>query len=183
MTYWMRSTAAVVALTVGLFAATRQAAATPIYDSGGYEAPRFTSGELSGQDVIQGPWAKDDGTGVATIQSAVVNGGTQAVQLQRPASANGDTRYGVLKLVSPLPPNQIIQVSWDMRVNQTQVGGVQFGPFFGVEGYDAFGAIKLIGSLGVDASTGDVLYQSPDGSFAETAPSCRSGSGTGSCWR
>jgi len=38
--------------------------------------------------------------------------------------------------------------------------GNQFGPFFGVEAYDDAGnPIALLGSLGVDATTGDVLYQ------------------------
>jgi hypothetical protein len=46
---------------------------------------------------------------------------------------------------------------------------VTFGPFFGVEGYDAFTDIKLIGSLGVDSTTGDVLIQQTGtGAFVET---------------
>ena len=158
---------AVVTVALGLFAISSSEAA-PIYDSGGFEAPRFTPGELSGQDIVFGGWARD-GIGTATVQSATVRDGAQAVQLNRPASASGDTRYGVLKLVNPIPPLDTIRVSWDMNVTQTQGNGVTFGPFFGVEGYDAFTDIKLIGSLGVDSTTGDVLIQQTGtGAFVET---------------
>jgi hypothetical protein len=40
-----------------------------------------------------------------------------------------------------------------------------FGPFFGIEAYDADNAdngIRIVGALGVDANTGDVLYQLQD---------------------
>ena len=44
--------------------------------------------------------------------------------------------------------------------------GNQFGPFFGVEAYDDSGnAVGLLGSLGVDATTGDVLYQAAGTGF------------------
>ena len=52
---------------------------------------------------------------------------------------------------------------WDMLVDgPLGVPGTSFGPFFGVEAYDDDGVGNsngLIGSLGVDATTGDVLYQ------------------------
>jgi hypothetical protein len=46
-----------------------------------------------------------------------------------------------------------------MRVTGAQGPAGTFGPFFGVEAYDDSGTIGLLGSLGVDATTGDVLYQ------------------------
>jgi hypothetical protein len=59
-----------------------------------------------------------------------------------------------------------------MRVERTTGQLGTFGPFFGVEAYDADNsppAIGLLGSLGVDATTGDVLYQFQDtGFFTET---------------
>jgi hypothetical protein len=48
--------------------------------------------------------------------------------------------------------------------------GNQFGPYFGVEAYDDAGnPVALLGSLGVDATTGDVLYQAAgSGDLTET---------------
>jgi hypothetical protein len=153
---------------VGFCGLTRQASAATVYDSAGFEPPRFITGELAGQDT-QGPWLKDAGTGTATEQTAVKQSGAQAVQFTRPAAASGDTRYGVLKPLTPTGSLQLLRVSWDMNVTQSNVANVPFGPFFGVEGYDAFNDDpKLIGSLGVDATTGDILYQDADGFFAET---------------
>jgi hypothetical protein len=168
MTFRIRSAVAIFAVAMALLAAGR-ASAVPVFDSGGFEAPRYIAGELSGQDT-QGPWLKDAGTATAVVQSTVTNGGTQAVQYTRPAAAAGDTRYGVLKPLTPTGSLQVLRVNWSMNVQQTQVPTVDFGPFFGVEGYDAFNDVpKLIGSLGVDASTGDVLIQeSGSGAFIET---------------
>ena len=132
-----------------------------VYDSGGFESPRFTTGPLEGQDVL-GPWLQDGTTtGVAQVRSEVVSTGEQAVRMVRQASTTGDTRYGVVKPVTPAGVLQIIRVSWDMNVPQN-TQGIDFGPFFGVEAYDASVnplAPLLAGSLGVDATTGDVLYQ------------------------
>jgi hypothetical protein len=164
----IRSAIAAFAVALGAFALARPAAAASVYDSGGYEAPRFIPGELAGQDTL-GPWLKDTGTGTAVIQSAVTQSGSQAVQFTRPAAATGDTRYGVLKPLTPTGTLQVLQVNWDMNVTQATNPTIPFGPFFGVEGYDSFNNDpKLIGSLGVDATTGDILYQDPQGFFAET---------------
>jgi hypothetical protein len=145
------------------------ARAAVVFDSGGYEGPRYVAGEHAGQDTL-GPWLKDAGTATAVVQGTVTNGGTQAIQYTRPASAAGDTRYGVLRPLTPTAPLQLLRVNWSMNVQQTQAPNVDFGPFFGVEGYEAFGdSIKLVGSLGVDASTGDVLIQETgSGAFIET---------------
>ena len=165
------SMVAVLAVMAGLFAAAPRAGADVVYDSNGFEPTRFIAGELSGQDV-QGPWLKDTGTSTAIVQSTVTNGGLQAVQFTRAPLASGDTRYGVVKPLTPTPPLQTLRISWDMNVLQTQAPNVQFGPFFGVEGYDAFNDNpKLIGSLGVDATTGEVLIQAQgSGEFIAPGP-------------
>lgn len=131
-----------------------------VYDSGGFESPRFTTGPLEGQDVL-GPWLEDGlVAGVAQVRSEVVSTGEQAVRMVR-ALESRDTRYGVVKPVTPAGVLQIIRISWDMNVPQN-TQGIDFGPFFGVEAYDASVtplAPRLAGSLGVDATTGDVLFQ------------------------
>jgi hypothetical protein len=50
-----------------------------------------------------------------------------------------------------------------MNVTPSAGNGITtFGPFFGVEAYDDDGnPVGLMGSLGVDATTGEVLYQAP----------------------
>ena len=136
------------------------AAALTLFDSGGFEPPRYSPGPLRGQDVAMGPWLKDPGEGPAAVQTESVFGGAQAVRLTRPASVNGDTRYAVLKPFTPVADLDVLRISWDMNVTLNQQPGVPFGPFMGVEAYDSIGFTPLlIGSLGVDATTGDVLYQ------------------------
>src|SRR5688572_2040822 len=169
MVFTMRSAIAVSAVAVGLLAAVPSARAVEVYNSGGFEPPRFAPGALAGQDVT-GVWLKDSGSGSAVVQTAVKQSGAQAVQFTRPANINGDTRYGVSKPLVPTGSLDIVRVNFDMNVTQTSLPAVDFGPFFGVEGYDAFNdEVKLIGSLGVDASTGDIRYQDGfDGFLVET---------------
>jgi hypothetical protein len=165
----IRSAVAVMAVALGLLAAVPSARAVEVYNSGGFEPPRFAPGALAGQDVT-GVWLKDSGAGTAVVQTAVRQSGTQAVQFTRPANVNGDTRYGVSRPLVPTGALQIVRVNFDMNVTQTTLPTVPFGPFFGVEGYDAFNDDpKLIGSVGVDATTGDILYQDGfDGFLVET---------------
>src|SRR5215213_1288068 len=129
----------VVALAVGgdAFGQTIQ----PNYDSGGFEAPRFTPGPLEGQDPAQGPWQRTAAviSGSGVVQTAVVQSGTQAVRLDR---AGQDIRYSVLEPAANVAGKVI--VNWDMNVTQTTTPSVQFGPFFGVEAYDALDNIPLL---------------------------------------
>ena len=133
-----------------------------VYDSGSFESPRFTTGPLEGQDIL-GPWLEDTNVpGVATVQTDVVRSGVQAVRMVRPGNVNGDTRYGVVKPLTPAGVLSLVRISWDMNVPRNAQPDVPFGPFFGVEAYDASTTPtlpKLVGSLGVDATTGDVLFQ------------------------
>ena len=147
--------------------------AVVVYDSGGFEPPRFVAGgELQGQDAPpagQGPWVKDSGTSTAVVQNTNPSGGVQSVQVTRVASPTGDTRWAVEKTITPTASQNLIDIDVDMRVNQAAFGG-NFGPAFGIEAYDAAttpNALKLIGSLTVDATTGDVLYQTAGDGFLQ----------------
>jgi hypothetical protein len=122
--------------------------------STGFESP-YSLGPLEGQFnwVAAGP-----GNSTATVQNTVKHSGTQAVQVVR--SANSDRRWAVRH--SGLPTRSLVAIDWDMLVSQTP-NSTSFGPFFGIEAYDDVGQpISLLGSLGVDATTGDVLYQAQD---------------------
>jgi hypothetical protein len=139
------------------------AAADVIVDSNGFES--YNPGVLQGQ---QGWLMSGGGGSSATVQSAVVLAGSKAVQVQRGAAANADSRWAVP--VTGYPTGRYVAISWDMRVAPTGAAQGVFGPFLGVEAYDATPTIGLLGSLGVDATTGDILFQSSaaGGAFVET---------------
>jgi len=152
--------AAAVAMAVGA----PVASAALVYDSAGFESPKFLAGSnLAGQDVLGGPWLKDPGTSTATISTVNAFSGTQDVQVTRVASASGDTRWSVTKPQAPATGFNVFDIDVDVRVEQaTFSNGFDFGPAFGLEAYDASTtplSPKLIGSLTIDATTGDVLYQ------------------------
>jgi hypothetical protein len=159
-----------------------------IVNAGGFELPFTTvfggTGQLEGQvnpagegQVIPpGQWQRTPGgTSTAVVQSAVFasGGGTQAVRVDR--AANNDVRWAVQvdhlgypDYPNPFPPEPAqpcLCINWDMRVEQTQGAAGTFGPFFGVEAYDDASGIDVLGSLGVDATTGDVLYQASGTGF------------------
>ena len=148
-----------------LFLAAASSPGAILYESAGFELPRFTASQpLQGQDnppTGQGPWLKDSGTSTATVQTAVVAGGLQAVQVTRLPISTGDTRWSVIEPFTPTALENIVQIDVDMRVEQSTFTPFDFGPAFGIEAYDgsAAGAPKLIGSVTLDARTGDVLYQ------------------------
>ncbi|RIK73814.1 MAG: hypothetical protein DCC67_17385 [Planctomycetota bacterium] len=135
-------------------------AAGVIVDAAGFET--FAAGALEGQ---QNWVAAGASASTATVQSSIVRTGAKAVAVAR--AANADRRWA--RPVSGYPTGRYVVIDWDMRVAPTGAGDDVFGPFFGVEAYDATNAIGLLGSLGVDATTGDVLYQTQDDGFlAET---------------
>lgn len=148
--------------------------ASTIVDSKGFEQPDFTTtflgtGQLEGQPAgnLQ-VWQRTAGAGTSTavVQNAFFapGGGNQAVKVTRaPGSVD---RWGVPLTGYPLTDK--VCVEFDMMVPGPAAGAAgQFGPFFGVESYDDTVVIALLGSLGVDGTTGDVLYQDANGFFTE----------------
>ena len=147
------------------------ATAAALYDSSGFEQPRFLpTANLAGQDsppAGQGPWTKDSGTSSAVVQNAVVAGGLQAVRITRAASSTGDTRWAVQEPFTPTGLENRVQIDFDLRVEQATFTPPDFGPVFGIEAYDASDPANplLIGSVTLDARTGDVLYQQAETGF------------------
>ena len=131
-----------------------------------------------GQVSSPGQWLRTKGVGTSTafVQSTTFapGGGNQAVKVDR--AANSDQRWavpvnhlGYPDYPNPFPPEPAqpcICITWDMMVQQTVGPPDTFGPFFGVEAYDDdANPVGLLGSLGVDATTGDVLYQAANTGF------------------
>jgi hypothetical protein len=185
-----------IAALLTCLAGTASADDDDIVNANGFELPFTTvfggTGQLEGQinpagegQVLPpGQWQRTPGgTSTAVVQSVVFapGGGTQAVRLNR--AANNDVRWAVQvdhlgypdfpNPFPPEPPQPLICISWDMRVEQTTGAPGTFGPFFGVEAYGGVGAAPgLLGSLGVDATTRDVLYQATgSGVLTETGSS------------
>lgn len=142
------------------------AATFTVIDGEGFEAPDYTT-TFNGTGQLEGQFASTDGgfgstqwkqspaggTGAATVQNSVVASGSQAVRVDR--AAGSDDRWAVP--VTGYPAERYVCIDWDMRVEQTVSN--TFGPFFGIEAYDDDAiSIARLGMLGVDASTGEVLY-------------------------
>jgi hypothetical protein len=163
-----------LAVVVGVSSANAQ---SDIVNSQGFESPLFTTtfagtGQLEGQTpaTFNGTWVrtKGPGFGTATVQSLIVDAGAQAVQVNR--LPNSDDRWGVPVDGYPSINTPYVCIEWRMRVEQSSGLPGTFGPFFGVEAYDDDAAfVGLAGSLGVDASNGEVLIQEQDTGFL-TAP-------------
>lgn len=136
------------------------AQAATIYNSGGFETFVPTQ-NLDGQDpappIGNGPWGQDNGMSTAEVTAVNPIEGSQSVKITRASGATGNTRWGVVKSVTPAGLNNVVNIYFDMRAaRQTN----DFGPVFGIEAYDAsLGAPKLIGSLLLDVSSGQILCQ------------------------
>ena len=171
-----------------------------IVNAAGFEAPAFTTtflgtGELAGQVnpvgvgqiISPGQWLLTQGgqTLEGVVQNSVFapGGGSQAVRIDR--TGNTSTRWGIPVNnqaypeypIGNVPPGETLQpclcINWDMRVNGPAGDPLtDFGPYFGVEANDDdVSGLSLLGSLGVDATTGEVLYQAPGtGDLAAAGP-------------
>ena len=140
-------------------------AASTIVDTGGFEG--FSLANLEGQS---GWLNAGGGGGTAMIQGAVVESGAQALRVDR--GENSNDRWAVPVGDQGHPTNRYVLVDWDMNVTASGAPSGVFGPFLGVDTYNDINGPKVLGSLGVDATTGDVLYQlGGSGVLAETSAS------------
>jgi hypothetical protein len=97
--------------------------------------------------------------------------GSNALEVNRAPGINnrwavvfGSYPYALPENQVSLPSSRFILIDWDMRVTDAEGNGLinELGPFFGVEAYDFTSAnlnYPTLGALGVDASTGQVVYQ------------------------
>lgn len=154
---------------------TSAASAAVIYDSGGFEAPRFLTtfvspleptpvGNLRGQDAAVRPWGYSGATGATAQVTAPPAGspaaeGAQSVRVDR---TSADRAWSPDLTFTPSLANgtAIARVSWDQYTVPTTTNASNFGPFFGI---DAYGGTTFgrIGAMGVDATTGEILLIKP----------------------
>ena len=154
----MRKNSLIKSLVLAVVAGVGHAAsASIVYSSNGFENPPYTAGNLAGQDA----WVQSGGA----ANSAIVGSGTGTSSSQgvtvsySGTSATADARYfpGTTS-VTPTLTNNVVNVDWDTNVPQA-TGAQPFGPFFGIEVYDA-GNNRLAG-VGMDAKTGELLFENP----------------------
>jgi hypothetical protein len=141
----------------------------------GFEAPAYTTtGGTLGGGVLQGQagWLWDGSLldpslhSTAVVQNSVAKSGSQGVLVTRKSLS--DRHWAMPK--TGLPTQRFIAIDWDMRVAAAP-DSTGYGPVFGVDSNDRLpnGTARVLGSLGVDSSTGEVLYQQPNtGFFAPT---------------
>lgn len=137
-------------------------AGSVLVDSQGFEAPAYSAGSLTGQpnsSPAAAQWKySGSGNSSASIQPNIKRSGSQALQVNR--AALDDSRWAIP--VSPVSTSGLVVVAWDQYVVDTGPSA-GLGPFLGVEAYDGNVALLLnpglIGSVGVDSTTGDILYQ------------------------
>lgn len=156
-----------------------------IVDSVGFELPKFDPsfsnalttyvGQLEGQAPFPEPlpvgtWlrTRNIGGSTATVVSGVAASGAQSVRVDR--APHSEVRWAVP--VNGWPSQRYVCIDWDMRVEQAMTPAGGFGPFFGVEAYDDDAAqLGLLASFGVDAATGELLFQEgQEGFFVAPGP-------------
>ena len=145
-----------------------------VLDAGGFET--YNPGPLNGQQGWAYSGLSQSGAPLnpsgATVQSSVVFSGSRAVKVDRVADVESWWAVPRSPLAPTLPSNRFLLVDWEMLVLSTGFADGRVGPYFGVEAYDAIGVFGRVGSLGVDATTSDVMYlkNDPQGAILTVVP-------------
>lgn len=159
---WQRAFISSLAM-AAVYLAGSPAKASSTIVSADFGSPYVAGLPLQGQPTNPPVWKTTfGGASSATVKSGVGIGNSPGVEVTRNAVANGDQHWAIP--VTGYPTQRYAIVDWDMKVSQATVPG-SFGPFMGVDIFDDKGPVYLLGTLGVDASTGDVLYQFQDTGF------------------
>ena len=154
--------------------ATTSTHAVYLFNANGFESSTdyTVDASLEGQDLAHAPWyiTSNSNPAEASVRSNVGVSGSKGVEVRAQANTT-DTGWYVSKSVTPTTPFDRVNVDFSMAYVPTGVAGLSFGPFFGVELYDASlaGPAKQIGAFGVDSSTGDLLVMIDQGNGPELA--------------
>lgn len=114
--------------------------ASTLFDSQGFESPAYNQGSLTGQNG----WVRD-GSGVATVQSGVVQSGSQAVSLTGNVS-----EWHWVNLNYTAAPGEFVRVTSGMMRGSSGDAAKNFGFFL-----DAYtSSVERIGRVGLGISGG-----------------------------
>lgn len=102
----------------------------------------------------------------ATVLANGGMGNSQSVQVNR--GADSDDRWAMRVGELGFPDNRYILIDWDMKVEGTGATNGSIGPFLGVDAYDDSSGVNVLGSLGVDATTSEILIQEANGILIST---------------
>ena len=171
---------------IAIAAAAARTNAAIIYDSNGFDNPtRFNPafvntndplviGNLRGQDSAVNTWKEAASMTGPTSSTAVVQADPTAPSLPQDVRVDYravDARWSPTFNIVPNVSSPLVTVDWNMKVptavNSDPVNG--FGPLFGIESYGALDGSLRLGGLGVDATTGEILYESAATGLTTTA--------------
>jgi hypothetical protein len=127
------------------------AIAATVVDSTGFNS--YNNGALQGQS---GWMAAGSGGSTATVTPDVGVQNSKGVVVNR--AGGSDYRWAVPVTGQGYPHYRYILVDWDMKLTNLGAAGA-FGPFLGVDTYNYTSGPMVLGTLGVDATTRDLLYQ------------------------
>ena len=134
----------------------------------GFESPGYTSGlVLQNQSgwLWDGTSQGQAGHSSALVQNAIAKTGSQSVLVSK---LPGSDRHWAMPKTG-LPTQRFVTIDWDMRVAEAPASD-RYGPFFGVDSKDrTSGFPRVLGTLGVEASTGLVFYQESQTGFFNPA--------------
>jgi hypothetical protein len=168
---------------VGLLASSLRADVS-LYDSGGFDldtrfSPTFVNGaepnvegNLRGQDG--GAWFyRGTNTSTSTVAFAQVIttaegpnlSPQQSVQVTR---TSGDGEWA--PILNYNATGMTVKVTWAMDLAAFSTPSTNFGPFFGIDSYT--GPLTRLGGAGIDATTGEFLFEDPtvNGGFNINGP-------------
>lgn len=159
--------AASVAVAITFAAASGQATET-IYDIGFEPGEGYVTGDLFGQvsgaSTPNGEWETDgleEATATVVTAPAPVKTGSQSVEVDV-ASGFSSVFSGDYWGIPTTTGSKLVTIEWDMWVASVSPALGEFGPVFGVAANDINGgAFPVLGSLGVDSNTTEVLFQDP----------------------
>ncbi len=168
-----RAAALIALLVVGQ----RAGASITLLDTAGFEPGLYTTtnnlgqptsydGQLEGQPItspVEESWHQSSATpdaSHATVQTAYVQSGTQAVRLDY---GGVDARWGV---PIDLAGSESVTISFGFSYFGTGIvpvdGTGPFGPFYGLEAYgNSAGGATRLGAIYVDATTNQLFYLEP----------------------
>lgn len=146
-----------LAIIAGVVALSGAALAPVLYDSEGFEASKFSTGSLGGQDGWDNSFA---GTGFDTVVDTFSNGGTQSV-LADGTVGGSNWSFVVASHDAGASSDKVVVIQWDMYIETAGAAGPS--GLWGIDVYDD--TVARVVALGVD-DQGEVTSLDSNGADA-----------------